>query len=71
MVVAQLVERLLPTPEICGSNPVIGKIYIEHLLSTILKFEKTKRIKEKRGREWSIFKKGLGWCMPVIVLEPF
>ena len=24
-VVAQLVERLLPIPEVCGSNPVIGK----------------------------------------------
>ena len=23
--VAQLEERLLPTPEVCGSNPVIGK----------------------------------------------
>ena len=31
--------------EVCGSNPVIGKIYIEHcLLSTVLK--------RKRGREW-------------------
>ena len=25
VVVAQLVERLLPIPEVCGSNPVIGK----------------------------------------------
>ena len=25
VVVAQLVERLLPTPEICGSHPDIGK----------------------------------------------
>ena len=32
VVVAQLVERLLPIPEVCGSNPVIGKNYIEHLL---------------------------------------
>ena len=31
-VVAQLVERSLLTPEICGSNPVIGKFY---LLSTV------------------------------------
>ena len=22
-----MVKRLLPTPEICGSNPVIGKFY--------------------------------------------
>ena len=28
MVVAQLVERSLPTPEIRGSNPNIGKLYI-------------------------------------------
>ena len=45
VVVAQLVERLLPIPEARGSNPVIGKNYIEHLLSTV--FEKTK-IKKKR-----------------------
>ena len=33
--VAQLVERSLLTPEVCGSNPVIDEIYIEHcLLST-------------------------------------
>ena len=28
MVVAQLVEQLLPTPEIRGSNPVIVKFYL-------------------------------------------
>ena len=36
VVVAQLVERLLPIPEVRGSNRVIGKnlyIYIEHLLT--------------------------------------
>ena len=27
VVVAQLVERLLPISEVCGSNPVISKIY--------------------------------------------
>ena len=46
MAVAQLVERLLPTPEIRGSNPAIGKFY---LLSTAFVkscIEKTK-IKEK------------------------
>ena len=32
VVVAQLVERLLPIPEVRGSNPVIGNnLYIEHL----------------------------------------
>ena len=41
VVVAQLVERLLPIPEVHGSNPVIGKIYIEHcLLSTVYKRQK-------------------------------
>ena len=34
VVVAQLVERLLPTPEIFGSNPHIIKCY---LLLTVLK----------------------------------
>ena len=29
VVVAQLVEQSLTTPEVRGSNPVIGKIYIE------------------------------------------
>ena len=32
-VVAQLVKRSVPIPEVRGSNPVIGKIYIEHLFS--------------------------------------
>ena len=57
MVVAQLVECPLPTPEICGSNPVIS-IFICYL-STVLYLkcvEKTK-IKSKRGREWPIFLK--------------
>ena len=44
VVVTQLVERLLPIPEVHGSNPVIGQIYIEHLftylLSTVLKRRK-------------------------------
>ena len=43
-VVAQLVEWLLPTPEIRGLNPDFGK-----LLSTNCKIE-NKKIK-KRGRE--------------------
>ena len=42
VVVAQLVERLLTTPEIRGSNPDIGKI-----LSTNCTVEETK-IKKKR-----------------------
>ena len=42
VVVAQLVERSLPTPEVRGSNPDIGKV-----LSTNCTLEKTK-IKKKR-----------------------
>ena len=44
LVVAQFVEWLLPIPEVRSSNPVIDKIYIEHLftclLSTVLKRRK-------------------------------
>ena len=41
VVVAQLVEQLLPTPEDRGSSPVIGySIYIVHFLSTALKGQK-------------------------------
>ena len=40
VVVTQLVERSLPTPEVNVSNPGIGKIYIEHFLSTGLKRRK-------------------------------
>ena len=45
VVVAQLVERLLLIPEVCGSNPVIGKnlfIYIEHLLTVNCVLERQK-----------------------------
>ena len=49
MVVAQLVDRLLPTSEVCGSNQVIGKRLYRTLnrLSTVNCIEKTK-IKKKR-----------------------
>ena len=47
MVVAQLVGRLLLTPEVRGSNLVIGKIYIEHLFHFNC-IEKTK-IKKKEA----------------------
>ena len=44
MVVAQLVEWLLPIPEVHSSNPVIGKslFYIEHLFTVncVLKRQK-------------------------------
>ena len=41
MVGAQLAERSLSTPEICGSIPVFGKNFIEHLF-TVNCIEKTK-----------------------------
>ena len=49
VVVAQLVERLLPMPEVCGLNPVIGKLlYLTFsCLPTVNYIEKTK-IKKKR-----------------------
>ena len=40
VVVAQLVERLLLIPEVHGLNSDIKKIYIEHILSTVLKRQK-------------------------------
>ena len=45
---AQLVEWSIPVPEVRGSNPVIGKIYIEQLF-TINCIEKTKINKKKPG----------------------
>ena len=54
MVVAQLVERLLPIPQVHGSNPVISKkLYIEHLF-TVNYIEKTKM--KKSRLEWPILK---------------
>ena len=46
MVVAHLVEQSLAILEVCSSNPVIAKIYIEQLFS-INCIEKT-QIKKKR-----------------------
>ena len=40
---AQLVERSLPTPEVRGSNPVIGEILFIYSLSTVLKGRKQKK----------------------------
>ena len=45
VVVAQLVERLLPSPEVRGLNPIISKTIIECMLSTVYRKDKTK---EKR-----------------------
>ena len=47
VVVAQLVERLLPIPEICSSNPVIGqKLYRTFTINCI---EKMKIMKKRLG----------------------
>ena len=56
VVVAQLVERLLPTAEICSSNPVIGRfIYYQHLLLNLRRPDKN-NVKE----EWAHIKKYIG-----------
>ena len=47
MVVAQLVERLLLTPDVRGSNPVIDKLlYIQHLFTINLKRKDENKEKE-------------------------
>ena len=46
--VAQLVEHALPTPEVRGSNPVIGKLYTENSF-TVNCIEKTKIKKKSPG----------------------
>ena len=43
MAVAQLVEWSLPTPEVYGSNTVIGKVYITYVLSTVLNRQKYRK----------------------------
>ena len=48
VVVAQLVERSLPPPEVRDSNLVIGKFNYIHFLSTILK--RRKKVNKKRPR---------------------
>ena len=45
---AQLVEQSLPTPDFVVRIQSLRKIYIERLLSTVLKFEETKRKKRSR-----------------------
>ena len=55
MVVVQLVEQLLPMSEICGSNPVIGKLLYRTFVSVNC-IEKTK-IKKKRPEMAHFLKK--------------
>ena len=57
MVVAQLVERSLPIPEVCGSNPVIGKKLYGNLF-TVNCIKKT-NIKKKEAENGPFFKRTL------------
>ena len=57
VVVAQLVKRSLPIPEIRGSNPDIGKI-----LSTYCTIEK-KKIKKKRPGMAHLKKSKFPWYL--------
>ena len=61
MVVAQLVEWSLPIPEVSGSNPVIGKIYIDHLC-TVSCIEKTKIKKNGPGNGQLLKKRSQPVC---------
>ena len=45
---AQLVEQLLRTTEIRGSNPVIGKFYLP-----IVQFKKMEKMKIKKKEAWN------------------
>ena len=54
VVVAQMVERWLSTPEVRGSSPVIGIIFISNIYCQLYWKDENK---EKRGREWPIFTK--------------
>ena len=47
-IVSQLEMQLIATPEVSGSNPVIGKIYIDHWF-TVSCIEKTKIKKNGPG----------------------
>ena len=53
VVMAQLVEQSLLTPDVRGSNPVISKLHIVHLF-TVNCIEKTKIKKKEAGN--TIFK---------------
>ena len=65
VVVAQLVERSLPMPEVHSLNPVIGKIYIEHLF-TVNCIENNKN-KENETKNWPFLIKE---CVPMPIFNP-
>ena len=64
MIVTQLVERSLLIPEICGSNPVIGKFYITYNI-TVNCIDKTK-IKKKRPRMAHFLKNNNKLCLDTL-----
>ena len=66
MVVAQLEVRSLPIPEVPSSNPVVGKIYIEHLF-TVNCIEKTKIKKKRPGMAHTNNRTGALWSISTIV----
>ena len=44
VVVAQLVDWALPTPDICGSNPIMDKFYFSsNRIKSALKIQKEKK----------------------------
>ena len=59
VVVAQLVERSLLTPEVRSSNPVIGKLLSDIYLITVNWIEKTKMKKKRPGMAHFLKKKSL------------
>ena len=44
------VERLLPTPEILGSNPDIGKFYLPSNILNVLKRQQIKKCRELHAK---------------------
>ena len=54
MFVAELVERSLPIPEVCGSNPVIGK---KLFIWNICLLSRNDENKEKEAGDGPFFKK--------------
>ena len=62
---AQLVEWSLPIPEVCGSNPIIGKIYLYlTFIYCQLCIEKTK--KEARN---GLFKKKSNYSKTFLITQ--
>ena len=55
--VAQLVERLLPIPEVRGSNPVIGKNLFKLNISLLSTLYWKDENKEKEAGNGPLFKK--------------